>query len=511
MDVATNLLGIVIYLVIILSMTFLLLLSFYQLFLVISYRRLRGEDPAPESSYAPENLPSVTIQLPVYNEGPMADQVLRYAAALDYPADKLQIQYIDDSDDGITTELAKRVIEELRSSHPGIDFQYVRREDREGFKAGALKLGMETATGEFLAVFDADFQIPTDYLQRTIHYFNDPSVGAVQARWAYTNDNQSLFTRLQANKLDAHQMFEQTARERMGFVPIFHGTAGVWRREALDAADGWNCISEVEDVEISIRSAIKDWRMVYLDHYRILSELPDNVNAFLRQQMRWRRGWMRIVRHYSSTIIRSSLPWPQRIDLLVRIHFTWGPVLGIIATLGVLPCFMLAAKFGVVYPTIAIYSLSLITGLVLRHLETRTLDEDPQKRVDLDVHPVLKFLPLSYMLFSLGMLWPLCQATLEGFGKEQVWEVTPKTGTTPGSAGHAAADRKKLPLYVYGTLGLGLISAILAVLSMLSLNILPTVFYGLLAVGCGLNGVMLLQFFGYETRLAAPVTRALVE
>lgn len=511
METVLDLIGLIIYLVIFLSMTTLLLLSLYQFYLVLCYRRIRGDDPVPETLFTEDELPKVTIQLPVYNEGVMAEQILRYAAAVDYPADRLQIQYLDDSDDGVTTELALDVLEELRAANPGIDFQYIRRESRAGFKAGALKLGTESASGDFLAIFDADFEIPTDYLRHTIHFFKDRSVGAVQARWAYNNDSQSLFTRLQANKLDAHQMFEQTARERMGLVAIFHGTAGIWRRETLEAADGWNCISEVEDVEVSIRAAIKDWRMVYLDHYRIVSELPGNVNAFLRQQMRWRRGWMRIVRHYSSTILRSDLPWLQRLDLLLRIQLTWGPVLGMIATLGVLPCFMLAKYFGVLAPTVAVYSLSLVVGLLMRHFETRTLDEDQQSRAPLDVHPLLKIMPLSYMLFSLGMLWPLCQATLEGFGKGQVWEVTPKTGTTPGSQGHVATDRKKLPLYVYGTLGLGLVSGFLAIYSLFFFNILPAIFYALLSVGCVLIGVMLLQFFGYRSRLSAPVTRALIE
>ena len=501
---------VILYFAVMLSMIFLVAMSLYQLFLVISYRRNRGDDPVPETLYENTDLPVVTIQLPVYNEGPLAEQILRLAAAVDYPADKLEIQYLDDSDDGVTTDLAVKVIEQLRAANPDLNISYLRRTDRTGFKAGALKLGAEHAKGEFLAIFDADFLIPEDFLRRTIHFFNTPSVGAVQARWDYTNSDTSLFARLQANKLDSHQMFEQTARERMGLVTIFHGTAGIWRRKTLDQAGGWDCISEVEDVELTIRAATKDWKLVYLDHYRIFSELPENVNAFLRQQMRWRRGWSRVVRHYSKTIIKSDMPVLHRVDLLVRINLTWGPIAGLIATLGVLPVFLVAKELGLTAPTFLLYTFSLLLGMIIKHYETKTFREDRQPRKALDVHPLLAILPLNYIVMSLGTLWPLAHATFEGFGKSKTWEVTPKSGTTVNSSGHAAMDRKRPPSYVFGTIALGVISAVLSLISLLNLNVLPAIFYAMLALGCGLNGLMLMQFFGYSTGLARPITRALI-
>ncbi|WP_420861312.1 glycosyltransferase [Algirhabdus cladophorae] len=504
-------LGFFLYAVVIVAMMFLNFTALYQLFLVLAYRRHRGDDPAPKNEYKPAEYPKVTVQLPVYNEGRLAEQILRLAANIDYPADKLQVQYIDDSDDGETTELALKTLEALKLSHPDIDFQYLRRLDRTGFKAGALKLGTERASGELLAIFDADFIIPTDYLQRTVHYFTDPKVGIVQARWDYTNENHSLFTRLQANKLDAHQMFEQTARDRMGLVAIFHGTAGMWRKEALDAAGGWTCISEVEDLEATIRASELGWQLVYLDHLRVPSELPENVNGYLRQQMRWRRGWVRVIRHYSGTILRGNLDLKVRLDLVMRIFQAWGSIAALIATLGVLPGFMYAKQNGLLGFTVAVYSLSLVMGLTLRHFETKTLGEDRHAREPMKVHPFIGLLPLNYLLFSLGTLWPMTQSTLEGFGKVQTWEVTPKSGTTDGSSGHTANNRQRVPIYVYGTLGLSVVSAILALLSLLQLNVLPTLFYGFLSVGCGLIGLMLLQFFGYKNRLTAKLLSAFVE
>lgn len=491
------------------SMLFLIGTVLYQLFLVRAYRQRRGPDREPVRCFVDADLPSVTIQLPVYNEGHLAGRIIRLAAALDYPPNKLQIQYLDDSDDTITSEVARSTIAQLRREKPEIDFQYLSRDNREGFKAGALKLGTEHATGAFLAIFDADFQIPGDYLRKTIHHFTDPEVGAVQARWDYTNANQSLFTRLQANKLDAHQMFEQTGRARMGFVTIFHGTAGIWRREALDAAGGWTCLSEVEDVEITIRAAARGWRLVYLDHFRVRSELPVTVNGFLRQQMRWRRGWTRVVLHYSGMVWRADLPLRTRLDLLMRINTIWGSVAALVTTLGVLPAFLVAERLGLVVPTTILYSSTLVLGLVLRHFEGKTLEEDPAARPALCVHPLLGVLPLGYVLFSLGMLWPMAQATLEGFRKGQTWEVTPKSGTTQGSIGHAANDRSRLPGYVYGTLALCFASAALAAFSAAGLTVLPTVFYTLTAFGCGAIGVMLLQFFGYRSRFGVPLVRVL--
>jgi cellulose synthase/poly-beta-1,6-N-acetylglucosamine synthase-like glycosyltransferase len=284
-------------------------MALYNLSLVLIYRKNRGPDPVPEETYSDEDLPTVTVQLPTYNEGQLAAQSLQLAADLDYPHDKLEIQLLDDSDDGVTSKIARDAIEALRLSHPNIDFTYMHRENRAGFKAGALLKGTEAAKGEFFAIFDADFVIPKDFLRRTIHFFKDDKIGAVQARWDYLNHDSWLFTRLQANKLDTHQMFEQTARARSGLSVIFHGTAGVWRAEALKDADSWNCLSEVEDVELTIRAVTRGWRLVYLDHFRLRSELPETVLGFVRQQMRWKRGWTRIVLHYTGMILRSDLSW----------------------------------------------------------------------------------------------------------------------------------------------------------------------------------------------------------
>jgi hypothetical protein len=205
--------------------------------------------------------------------------------------------------------------------------------------------------------------------------------------------------------------------------------------------------------------------------------------------MRWKRGWTRIVLHYTGMILRSDLSWRERMDLLQRIHLSWGPMFALVMTVGVLPYFIVADRLGISLPAALLYVVSLFVSLVARHFETKTLQEDPTPRPPMDIKPIFRFVPLSYLILSLGMLWPLTQATLEGFRRGQVWEVTPKTTTTPGSTGHF--NTSVLPFYVIGTLALGVIGAVLAVVSIGMMYPLAALFYGMLTIGSGWVGLQL--------------------
>ncbi len=455
---------------------FLLANESYRVCLMRTYRRLRGPDPPPERRFPREELPRVTIQLPVRNEGEMFERCLRSAAAVDHPDDRLQIQVLDDSDDGVTTELIGRVLEELRLEHPRRDFQCLRRDSREGFKAGALRRGVDQASGEFFAIFDADFTVPKDFLARTIHYFTDPEVAVVQARWAFLNRNESLLTRLQAAKLDAHQMFEQTARFRSGRRVAFHGTAGIWRASALEEAGGWKCATEVEDIELSIRSFARRHRVMYLDHLRVPSELPTSIHDYLTQQMRWKRGYTRLALLYNSAIARAPAPLRERLDMLQRIHLVWGPALALLMTLCVLPVFAAAGRLGLTAPIACLYLTTLVVSLVGRILETRTLTEDP-RHDPADLLPLpLRLLPLNHVL-AMGTSWALTQATAEGFGARRYWEVTHKRGATASPRG------VRIPLALRGTVVVAVASTALAVVAVLGSHALAVVFYALLALG----------------------------
>ena len=467
--------------------SFLVIMSTYQIILMWQYRRHRGPDPAPAHRYPREQLPTVTVQLPTYNEGMLAEQCLRLASQLDYPAEKLQIQFLDDSTDGVSSHIAQGTIARLKGARPELNFQYIRRENRINFKAGALRVGTAQASGDLLAVFDADFLIPRDFLRRTVDYFCDPEVAAVQGRWAYVNRDKTLFTRLQAKKLDAHQMFEQTARARWGLAPMFHGTAGIWRATCLEEAGGWDCISEVEDLELSIRSVAKGRRIVYLDHLRVPCELPETMIGFLRQQMRWKRGWVRVARHYTGLIALSKLPARVRLDMLQRVHLTWGPASALVMTMGALPLFIAAAQLGLLRAAQALYLASLVLSLVARFLEARIFRDDPVHSALDPMHPLLRLLPLGY-IFGMGSLWTLTQATMEGFKRQQFWEVTPKSGSTPGSPGHQLTKNGRVPGHVIGTFATGASSLGLMAFSVANQHPLAVIFYLSLSVGCGWVG-----------------------
>ena len=226
----------------------------HRLFLVIGYWRSRGLGPR-----LPENLeswPRVTVQLPIFNEMYVARRLIDAVCALEYPRELLEIQVLDDSTDE-TRELVAEVVEGWRRR--GIDIHHVWREDRQGFKAGALEAGLHVAKGELLVVFDADFVPQSEFLRQSVPYFQDPSVGMVQCRWGHLNRAYSLLTRVQAILLDGHFVVEHTARHRTGCLFNFNGTAGIWRREAIEDAGGWEHDTLTEDLDLSYRSQLAGW------------------------------------------------------------------------------------------------------------------------------------------------------------------------------------------------------------------------------------------------------------
>jgi len=257
-------------------------------------------------------LPRVTVQLPLYNEAAVAQRVIDAACALDYPCDRLQVQVLDDSTDG-SLEIVERCVEQWRRR--GVDIELLHREDRSGYKAGALRAALASATGELIAIFDADFVPRPGFLRRTVHHFTDPSVGMVQTRWAHLNRDDSMLTRGQAIFLDGHFVIEHTARNRSGAWINFNGTAGVWRREAIDAAGGWQHDTLTEDVDLSYRAQLAGYRFVFLPRYTCPAELPPQINAFKTQQHRWAKGSIQTGRKLLPRILRSDQPARVKLDI----------------------------------------------------------------------------------------------------------------------------------------------------------------------------------------------------
>lgn len=260
-------------------------------------------DRAAQPTTPPMVLPAVTVQLPIYNELYVAERVIRAACKLDYPRDKLQIQVLDDSTDE-TLALIGELVDEARLA--GIDIVHQRRAERTGYKAGALAEGFATASGELIAVFDADFVPPVDFLLQTVGDFADPSVAFVQCRWGHVNREHSAITRLQALAIDAHFAVEQTARGLLGFWFNFNGTAGIWRAAAIADAGGWTADTLTEDLDLSYRAHLKGWRGHYRDDLVVPGELPAQISSFRRQQHRWARGSLECAAKLLSATWRSD-------------------------------------------------------------------------------------------------------------------------------------------------------------------------------------------------------------
>ncbi|MEW6282042.1 MAG: glycosyltransferase [Candidatus Eremiobacterota bacterium] len=283
--------------------------------------------------------PRVTVQLPLYNEASVVVRLLLAVAALDYPRDRLQIQVLDDSTDQ-TTEIALATVRQLREG--GVDIELVRRPDRNGFKAGAMAHGLQTATGEFVAVFDADFVPAPDFLQRLLpELLADPGLAFVQARWGHLNRDYSAITRMQSLAIDSHFVVDQVVRHWAGFPMHFNGTGGIWRRTAIEQSGGWQADTLCEDLDLSYRAILQGWKPGYMPEVVVPAELSPQLTAFKQQQFRWARGSIQCTRKLLGPIWRSSLVWWKKI--LATLHLSGYMINPLVLALVLLtPLFALA-------------------------------------------------------------------------------------------------------------------------------------------------------------------------
>jgi cellulose synthase/poly-beta-1,6-N-acetylglucosamine synthase-like glycosyltransferase len=280
----------------------------YVLLLLFRRNRSKGEKEYQdvlknfEGSSWKSNLPRVTVQLPIYNERYVIGRLIKAVSALDYPRDRLEIQLLDDSTDD-SVEIISRLVADYQEQ--GIPIVHLQRSNRQGFKAGALREGMEKASGEFFAIFDADFVPPPDFLRKTIPYFLDPEVGMVQVRWSHINPDYSLLTRAQSIGIDSHFSIEQGARAWSGLFLNFNGTAGIWRRRTILEAGGWQADTLTEDMDLSYRAQLAGWRLKYLLEVACPAELPVQVAAFKSQQFRWAKGSIQTARKIIPALLKA--------------------------------------------------------------------------------------------------------------------------------------------------------------------------------------------------------------
>ncbi len=285
-------------------LSFLLLYSSAQAYLLIKYILSKKKSAKNTEEHVPEIWPAVTVQLPVYNEIYVIERLIDAVMNLDYPPERLEIQVLDDSDDETTALITKKISE---YNHSPVPLRHIRRPQRTGFKAGALKYGLEKATGEFFAIFDADFLPPPNFLKQTIPSLLNPEVGMVQTRWAHINRSHSLLTELQAFALDAHFRVEQVGRNASDCFINFNGTGGVWRKACILDAGNWEADTLTEDLDLSYRAQLKGWKFKYLENVEASAELPPVMSALKSQQYRWTKGGAETARKHLKAVFKSKL------------------------------------------------------------------------------------------------------------------------------------------------------------------------------------------------------------
>ena len=282
------------------------------------YLRVKRSLRAKKPMHAPKEWPRITIQLPIYNEKYTVERLLRAVTQLEYPADRLQIQVLDDSTDD-TAQLVSALVDTYKSQ--GVNIDRLHRTNRSGYKAGALSEGLKSATGEFLAIFDADFVPTPDWLKKTVPLFANRRLGCLQTRWGHTNRKFNSLTQAEAMAVDGHFIVEQTARSRHALFLNFNGTAGLWRRACIEDAGGWEWDTLTEDLDLSYRAQLRGWKIGYAPDVVVPAELPAEVEAFKKQQFRWAKGSFQVVRKILPRVIRrNDLPWHVR--LMAFLHLT---------------------------------------------------------------------------------------------------------------------------------------------------------------------------------------------
>lgn len=369
---------------------------------------------------AEENFPIVTVQLPVYNEFYVVERLIRSTAAIDYPRDRFEIQVLDDSTDE-TCGVVDRCVEELAAT--GLNISVVRRATRDGFKAGALAAGFKVALGEFVAVFDADFIPPQDFLKRVMPHFADSKTGMIQCRWGFLNESESLLTEVQALSLKAHFGIEHLARARSGRFFNFNGTAGVWRKKTIDDAGGWQGDTLTEDLDLSYRAQMRGWHFVYLDDVECPSELPPTVKAFKTQQYRWMKGMAQVARKLLPELLRSPLPLRVKVEAFFHLLAPLTYTVSLASFLLLLPI-LLAARADIHDSVQVLYSLSLGLTMAVVAVYYFASESGPRRRNGF----VRRFIAL--IAIGIGNSLNANRAIFEGFfGGATPFVRTPKYGS----------------------------------------------------------------------------------
>jgi len=383
------------------------------------YKNKKNKTTEPAAHFDFDDLPRVTVQLPIFNEQYVVERLLDAVCRLDYPQEKLDIQLLDDSTDE-TVEVARLLVD--RYVALGYPVTYLHRDNREGYKAGALAEGLKPAKGEFVAIFDADFVPPPDFLLKCIHHFTDPKVGMVQTRWTHINRNYSLLTQVEAILLDGHFVLEHSGRARSGVFFNFNGTAGMWRRCAIDEAGGWEHDTLTEDTDLSYRAQLKGWKFLYLQDVECPAELPVEMTAFKTQQARWAKGLIQVSKKILPRVFASDASRHVKIEAVYHLTANLSYPLMIVLSVLLMPAMIIRfyqGWFQMLYIDLPLFLASTFSISSFYLVSQKELFPKSWLRS-------LLYLPLL-MALGIGLTVTNTRAVLEALaGKQTAFARTPK-------------------------------------------------------------------------------------
>lgn len=446
------------------------------------YKNKKNRTTEPPAYFA--DLPRVTVQLPIFNEQYVVDRLLDSICKLQYPREKLDIQLLDDSTDE-TVEVASNLVERYAAlGHP---VTYHHRTNREGFKAGALAEGLKTAKGEFIAIFDADFVPPEDFLLKVIHHFTNPKTGMVQTRWTHINRNYSFLTEVEAIMLDGHFVLEHSGRARSDVFFNFNGTAGMWRRQAIDDAGGWQHDTLTEDTDLSYRAQLEGWKFVYLQDVECPAELPVEMTAFKTQQARWAKGLIQTSKKILPTVLKSDVPRHVKIEAWFHLTSNLSYPLMIVLSVLLLPAMIIRfyqGWFQMLYIDLPLFMASTFSISSFYLVSQKELFPRTWPRAFL-------FLPFL-MALGIGLTITNTRAVLEALlGKQTAFARTPKYRVESKKDRVGAKKyRKRLGWVPWAELLIGTYFASTVYYAIVNENYITVPFLLLFVIGYWVTGLM---------------------
>jgi cellulose synthase/poly-beta-1,6-N-acetylglucosamine synthase-like glycosyltransferase len=445
------------------------------------YRKKHNATKPPQQFF---ELPFVTVQLPIFNEQYVVDRLLQAVCRIEYPREKLDIQLLDDSTDE-TVKVASDLVEHYAAQ--GHTVRYLHRTNRQGFKAGALHEGLKSAKGEFVAIFDADFVPPPDFLLKTIHHFTDPKIGMVQTRWTHINRNYSFLTEVEAILLDGHFVLEHSGRARHDVFFNFNGTAGIWRRRAIDEAGGWQHDTLTEDTDLSYRAQLKGWKFIYRQDIECPAELPVEMTAFKTQQARWAKGLIQTGKKILPQVLKSKQPFRVKLEAWYHLTANMSYPLMVILSVLLLPAMIIRfyqGWFQMLYIDIPLFLASTFSISSFYLVSQRELFPRTWPRA-------LLYLPFL-MALGIGLTVTNTIAVLEALvGKQSAFARTPKYRVeSKKDVVRATKYRKRLGWVPWVELLIGTYFALTVYYALDNENYLTVPFLLLFVVGYWYTGLM---------------------